>query len=196
MTRLGRDPVRAYVGIGSNLGDRAARLRYASATLAAHPCVELLGGSRIYETPPVGPPQGDYLNAVLAIDTTLAPRRLMELCWQIEEAGCRQRTVRWGPRTIDLDLIDVGGCVIEHDDLRLPHPELANRPFVLVPLRDVAHDWVHPVTKVPIDELILSSDAADGATAMAVAEADTWCMPTVPSAAAGEKPRSNTGSYR
>ena len=168
--------VGAYVGLGSNLGDRVVYLRQAVARLASHPCVCVRSASRLMETPPVGPPQGPYLNAAVALDTTLGARRLLGLCHRIESAGRRQRRVHWGPRTIDLDVIDYGGLVEEAADLWLPHPALADRAFVLAPLKDVAPGWRHPVTGDSVDALLGRLDDAHSAVTV-VADADAWCPP-------------------
>ena len=170
------EPVRAYVGLGSNLGDRLAYLRHAVARLAAHPCVCLRGASRLVQTSPIGPPQGPYLNAVIALDTTLPPDGLLALCQLIERAGRRGCSIHWGPRTIDLDVIDFGGLVAEGPGLRLPHPELANRPFVLAPLQDVAPEWRHPVTGDTVGAMRGRLGSAGGAVEV-VARAEAWCPP-------------------
>lgn len=166
---------RAYVALGSNLGDRLTNLRQAAGRLAAHPRVRLVAASRVIETPPMGPPQGPYLNAVLAVETTLPPESVLVLCRQIEDAGKRQRAVRWGPRTIDLDLVDVGGLVITTPTLRLPHPEMASRIFVLAPLAEVAPDWRHPETGQSVAELRAKLESSGGQSFTVVAEAESWC---------------------
>lgn len=165
---------RAYVALGSNLGDRVTNLRLAVQRLAAHPKVRVRRASRLFETPAIGPPQGPYLNAVLAIETDLAPEELLALCQGIEAAGRRQRSVHWGPRTIDLDLVDVGGLVLTTSALRLPHPELANRPFVLAPLADVAPEWCHPATGEPVAAL-LDRVRGDLDGLVVVADGRAWC---------------------
>ncbi len=134
---------RAYLGLGSNLGDRAAQLQRAVDELAATPEIRVAAVSRVYETTPVGgPEQGDYLNAVVAIDTGLAPRELLAVAQRIEQLADRVRTVRWGPRTLDVDVLLVGDEEVDEPDLQVPHPRLHERAFVLAPLRDVAPDRV------------------------------------------------------
>jgi 2-amino-4-hydroxy-6-hydroxymethyldihydropteridine diphosphokinase len=142
-------PVTAYLALGSNLGDRVAHIRSGTAALAAHPAVELLAVSRLYETPPWGPvPQGPYLNACAAIGTTLAPRALLDLCLAIERRAGRERTLRWGPRTLDLDILLYGDAAVDEPDLRIPHPRMMERAFVLVPLADLAADLVVAGTSI------------------------------------------------
>jgi len=131
--------VTAYVALGSNLGDREALLDFAVEALAATPQVEVTGASRVYETEPVGPgPQGPYLNAIIGIDTTLPAAELLDALLEIEAERGRVRAERWGPRTLDLDLLWFRGERIDTPGLRVPHPEIRNRPFVLAPLADVA----------------------------------------------------------
>jgi 2-amino-4-hydroxy-6-hydroxymethyldihydropteridine diphosphokinase len=145
---------RAYVALGSNLGDRAAHLRAAIAGLAATPGVERVVASAVYETQPVGPPQGRYLNAVAALDTTLAPRALLARLAELERAAGRLRGERNAPRTLDLDLLLVGDACIDTPELVLPHPRLHERAFVLVPLAELAAEAVHPRLGLRIGELL------------------------------------------
>ncbi len=134
------------VALGSNLGDRAGHLLGALAALSRLAGFELRALSPVYETDPVGPPgQGPYLNAVLAGRSTLEPEALLAALLEIEHGHGRTRGRRWEPRTLDLDLLDYGGLVLERPGLTLPHPRLHERPFVLVPLADVAPGWRHPL---------------------------------------------------
>jgi 2-amino-4-hydroxy-6-hydroxymethyldihydropteridine diphosphokinase len=129
----------AYLGLGSNLGDRAAYLQGAVDGLAAHPRVRLVALSPVYETEPVGgPPQPDYLNAVVAVDTDLGARALLELAKALEAAAERVEGERWAPRTLDVDVLMVGDERVEEADLVVPHPRIHQRAFVLAPLADVA----------------------------------------------------------
>jgi 2-amino-4-hydroxy-6-hydroxymethyldihydropteridine diphosphokinase len=138
----GAAPVRAYLGLGSNLGDRVAHLRGAVAALAATPGIELAGVSPVYETAPVGgPPQDDYLNAVVGIDTVLTPRELLTLARRLEHAAGRVRTEHWGPRTLDVDVLLVGDLVVDEPDLVVPHPRMTERAFVIAPLADLDPEW-------------------------------------------------------
>ncbi len=134
---------RAYLALGSNLGDRLAHLQLAVDALAGSPGVRVLAISRVYETAPVGgPPQDAYLNAVVAIETDLTPHELLHRCQQIEQLAARERTERWGPRTLDVDVLLFDGTRLDTDDLTIPHPRMWERGFVLAPLRDVAPDLV------------------------------------------------------
>jgi len=136
----------AYVSLGSNLGDRAVQLSRALAALAALPATRVAALSPIFETAPVGPPpQGPYLNAVAKLRTSLAPRALLEDLLAIERAAGRVRGgVRNAARTLDLDLLLYGASVIDEPGLRVPHPRLAERPFVLEPLAALAPALRHP----------------------------------------------------
>jgi 2-amino-4-hydroxy-6-hydroxymethyldihydropteridine diphosphokinase len=140
----------AYIALGGNLGDRLANLRAAAAALAASPGIDVAARSAIYETAAVAAtPQPDYLNAVLRVKTDRTPRATLDLCLQIEAALGRMRPPGRDkePRTIDLDLLLHGAAVLDEPGLRLPHPGLLLRPFVLIPLADVAAPGLrHPVT--------------------------------------------------
>ena len=130
--------MRAFLGLGSNLGDREATLR---AAVAAIP--DLVAVSRVYETDPVGgPDQGRFLNAVVELATERTPRQLLELCRALEAAAERVRVERWGPRTLDVDVLLVGELAVDEADLEVPHPRLWQRRFVLAPLRDLAPELV------------------------------------------------------
>jgi 2-amino-4-hydroxy-6-hydroxymethyldihydropteridine diphosphokinase len=137
---------RAYLGIGSNLGDRGAHLQLAVDALAAEPGVRVVAVSPVYETDPVGGPvQDDFLNAVVALDTDLGARDLLELARRIERAAHRVRSERWGPRTLDVDVLLSGDDRIAEPDLEVPHPRMWERAFVLAPLHDLAPDLVAEV---------------------------------------------------
>ena len=134
---------RAYIALGSNLGDRHAYLQAAVDGLDAADGVEVVAVSRVYETVPVGgPPQDAYLNAVVAIETMLDPHELLQQCQLIEELAARERVERWGPRTLDVDVLLVDDRRADDPDLTLPHPRMWERGFVLAPLRDLAPDLV------------------------------------------------------
>jgi 2-amino-4-hydroxy-6-hydroxymethyldihydropteridine diphosphokinase len=133
---------RAYLGIGTNLGDRLAYLQLAVDALAATDGVRVVSASPVYETVPVGgPEQPDYLNAVVAVDTALTPRALLRLANAIEADAERVRTVRWGPRTLDVDVLLVGDEQVDEPDLVVPHPRMRERAFVIVPLADLDPAW-------------------------------------------------------
>jgi 2-amino-4-hydroxy-6-hydroxymethyldihydropteridine diphosphokinase len=130
---------RAYIALGSNLGDRAAHLQDAVDALATAAGVGVAAVSHVYETAPVGgPPQDAYLNAVVAIDTDLDPHAVLALGQAIERAADRVRAERWGPRTLDVDVLLFDDLRLDDPDLTIPHPRMWERGFVLAPLRDVA----------------------------------------------------------
>lgn len=119
-----------YVALGSNLGDRAAHLRAGREGLGSLPTTELLAASTIEETPPLaGMQQPPYLNQMVLLATGLEPRALLDACHAIEQREGRQRTERWGPRTLDLDIVQYGRRRVEERDLIIPHPELPHRDF-------------------------------------------------------------------
>lgn len=123
-------PERAYIALGSNLGDRAEHLAAARAALGALPDTRLVATSSIEETPPLaGMDQPPYLNQMVLLETSLDPRSLLAACQQIERSRGRVRTERWGARTLDLDIVRYGGRRIADPDLIIPHPELPNRDF-------------------------------------------------------------------
>jgi 2-amino-4-hydroxy-6-hydroxymethyldihydropteridine diphosphokinase len=133
----------AYLGLGSNLGDRLANLQRAVDLLAAQPAVQVRRSSRVYESDPVGgPPQPDYLNAVVGVETSLSPRDLLEACLGVERRMGRVRSERWGPRVIDVDLLTYDEKDIGEPDLVVPHPRMHERAFVLVPLMELDPDPV------------------------------------------------------
>ncbi len=140
---------RAYLGIGSNLGERLAYLQLAVDELAAADGVTVVGVSPVYETAPVGgPEQPDYLNAVVAVDTTLTAHELLDVAHAVETEAERVRTVRWGPRTLDVDVLLVGDEQIDDPDLVVPHPRMVERAFVVVPLADLDPTWR---SRIPAD---------------------------------------------
>jgi 2-amino-4-hydroxy-6-hydroxymethyldihydropteridine diphosphokinase len=132
-------PVRRVVlSLGSNLGDRLELLQGAVDALTDTPDLQVLAVSPVYETDPVGgPAQPDYLTAVLVAEGPHSPRTLLERALAVENAFDRVRDVRWGPRTLDVDLVAVGDLVLDEPDLQLPHPRAGERAFVLVPWLDV-----------------------------------------------------------
>ena len=138
-------PVIAYIGLGSNLGERAAELRRAISALEALPEVSVGAVSRIYETEPWGnPDQPRYYNAVARITTTLGPRQLLTALKWIERRHGRTPGIRWGPRVIDLDLLLYGDQRVSRPGLEIPHRHMHERAFVLVPLRDVCPEYRLP----------------------------------------------------
>jgi 2-amino-4-hydroxy-6-hydroxymethyldihydropteridine diphosphokinase len=128
----------AYVALGSNVGDRAAMLAFARERLAALPGTRVLAASAVEETAAIGPvPQGDFLNQMLRLETELPPRALLGALHEIERAAGRTRDVRWGPRTLDLDIVLYERQAANEPGLRVPHPELRNRDFWLRELAEL-----------------------------------------------------------
>ncbi|HEX4942648.1 MAG TPA: 2-amino-4-hydroxy-6-hydroxymethyldihydropteridine diphosphokinase [Actinomycetota bacterium] len=135
----------AYLGLGSNLGDRLANLQGAVDLLHGEPGLRVLASSRVWETAPVGgPPQPDYLNAVIRVETDLSARDLLDVAHRVEERLGRVRKERWGARSIDIDVLLFDEETIDESDLVVPHPRLAQRAFVLLPLLELAADPVLP----------------------------------------------------
>lgn len=130
--------MRVFLGLGSNMGDRRAHLRD-----AVHSLPGVVAVSPVYETDPVGgPDQPPYLNCVVELDVDLTPRQLLGICHRLESAAHRVRTLRWGPRTLDVDILLVGDTTVDEPDLQIPHPRMRQRRFVLQPLRDLAPELV------------------------------------------------------
>ena len=132
------------IGLGGNVGDVPHALSGAVATLRAR--LRVLALSSLWRSAPEGPPQADYLNAAVLVEITQHPLTILALCQQVEAGASRDRTreQRWGPRTLDLDLLIVPGLVIETPTLVLPHPRLAERHFALAPAVELVADWLHP----------------------------------------------------
>ena len=134
----GDTPTRAFLSLGSNLGDRRSFLRQAIESLP-----DVVAVSPVYETDPVGgPDQGPYLNLVVELHTSLSPNQLLGICHRIETAAERVREVRWGARTLDIDIIWMDGVTMDEERLTIPHPRWRQRRFVLAPLRDLAPELV------------------------------------------------------
>ncbi len=131
----------AYLALGSNLGDRRAHLAAALAALTRHPQTRVTAVSPVYETKAVGvTDQPDFLNCVVRLETDLSPHALLDLCLATEQQLGRVRHERWGPRTVDLDILLHGDTTLDDDRLTLPHPRMQERTFVLAPLADLAPD--------------------------------------------------------
>jgi 2-amino-4-hydroxy-6-hydroxymethyldihydropteridine diphosphokinase len=139
---------RAYLGLGSNVGDRLAHLQGAVDGLGATPGVDVVAVSPVYETAPVGgPPQDDYLNAVVAVESDLDARALLRVAQDLEARAGRVRAERWGPRTLDVDVLLVGDVAVDEEDLVVPHPRMRERAFVLAPLADLDPTWTDAVPR-------------------------------------------------
>ena len=138
------------IALGSNLGDSLAILEAALVALDEHADIALVSRSNWHKTAPIGPPQPDYLNGCALLRTTLEPQALLEQLLAIEQRFGRQRGERWGPRHLDLDLLLYADQRVDTDDLQIPHPRMRERAFVLVPLAEIAPDWVEPVSGLTI----------------------------------------------
>jgi 2-amino-4-hydroxy-6-hydroxymethyldihydropteridine diphosphokinase len=144
-----------FIGIGSNQGNSVDSCLQAVAMLREHPAIAGLRTSSLYHTRPEGyENQPWFVNGVTVCTTHLDPDELLQVLHGIEHKLGRVRLQRWGPRTIDLDILAYGEMVIDLAHLSIPHPRLHNRRFVLVPLLEIAPDWVHPVLKISVSDLI------------------------------------------
>jgi 2-amino-4-hydroxy-6-hydroxymethyldihydropteridine diphosphokinase len=152
--------VRAYVGVGSNLGDRWANLALAARVLRASGAAAIVAASRVWDTAPLGPPQPRYLNAVLELETRLTPRALLQLLRAAEQSANRRRDGgRWGARTLDLDLLTYEDRRIDEPGLLLPHPGIASRDFVLAPFAELAPGLVVPGLGLTVERLLAALPA-------------------------------------
>jgi 2-amino-4-hydroxy-6-hydroxymethyldihydropteridine diphosphokinase len=154
--------VAALIGLGGNLGDVRSRLDAAIGALDAVPGIRVTARSRFYRTPPWGPvAQPDFVNAAIAVDTSLDAHALLDALLATERAFGRVRDgERWGPRTLDLDLLAYGDTVMADERLTVPHPRIAERAFVLLPLADIAPGAVLPGLG-PVAGLLAAIDAAE-----------------------------------
>jgi 2-amino-4-hydroxy-6-hydroxymethyldihydropteridine diphosphokinase len=152
-------PVLAYLALGSNIGDKNRHLRAAASAIGALPGTRIVARSSIFRTPPWGKIDQDWFaNAVVAIETTIEPQPLLDACLAIEVAHGRIRRERWGPRVIDIDILTHGETQLKTGRLTLPHSLMHERPFVLLPLREIAPDIL--IDGRPIDTVIAGLDTA------------------------------------
>lgn len=162
-----------YLALGSNLGDRRANLVRALDALHNPPTVSVTAVSPIYETVPVGGPQGQplYLNAAIRVKTTLTPEQLLQRTQQVEHQLGRRRTIRNAPRPIDIDILLIGDLIRDSPDPVIPHPRMHQRGFVLRPLADIAPEVVHPTSGSAVINLLAALPAGEGA---APVHNDAW----------------------
>lgn len=140
--------VQAYLGLGSNIGDRKQQLLKAIDLIGNIKGIKVTKQSSIYETAPIGyTDQPNFLNLCLEIETELSPQQLLKHCLDIEQQLHRVREIRWGPRTLDIDILLYSDNIIETDNLSIPHPRMQERAFVLIPLNDIASDKKDPMIK-------------------------------------------------
>ena len=146
---------RAFLGLGSNLGNREEYLSEAVKHISALPETELIQCSNIYETEPVGDTeQGDFLNAAVEIATGLVPEQLHHALKELEQQLGRRERRRWGPREIDIDILYYGSSIVRTDELNLPHPERSRRKFVLEPLSAIAPEFIDPETGMSVRQML------------------------------------------
>ncbi|MBD2098550.1 2-amino-4-hydroxy-6-hydroxymethyldihydropteridine diphosphokinase [Trichocoleus sp. FACHB-591] len=150
----------AAIALGSNLGNSQQALESALVALDQTPGITLQARSHWYVTAPVGPPQPDFLNGCALLTTTLTPQTLLATLLEIEQQFGRVRRERWGPRSLDLDLLFFDDLILETDTLTLPHPRMSERAFVLVPLAEIAPDWLEPVSRKAIADLVQAVDCS------------------------------------
>lgn len=148
------------IALGSNLGDSRTILENALKTLAKSTGITLQACSSWYQTEPVGPPQPDYLNGCALLNVELTPRELLETLLTIEAHYGRVRQECNGPRTLDLDLLLFEDLILDAPNLQLPHPRMKERAFVLVPLAEIAPDWIEPVSGKAIAQLVQTVDCS------------------------------------
>lgn len=146
------------IALGSNLGDSHETLEKTLTTINQTPGITLKSHSSWYKTAPIGPLQPDYLNGCALLEVQLTPQELLKTLLNIEDQFGRVRTERWGPRTLDLDLLLFGDLILETPNLQIPHPRMTERAFVLVPLAEIAADWIEPVSQKAIAQLVEKVD--------------------------------------
>ncbi len=151
----------AFIGIGSNVGDKIGNCRRAITEIGQCEQTRLIAQSSLYETQPIGYTQQDwFINCVIEIETSLTAYELLQVLEDIEISMGRERILKWGPRIIDLDILFFNDEIIRCEGLTVPHPEIQNRAFVLAPLREIAEGYIHPLLKKSIAQLV--ADLRDG----------------------------------
>jgi 2-amino-4-hydroxy-6-hydroxymethyldihydropteridine diphosphokinase len=146
---------KAAIAVGSNQGDSVRICREVFEVLRKHPEINVLRTSSLYRTSPVGPVEQDrFINAAVLLQTRLEPQALLELMIEVEKSFGRVRTVRWGPRTLDLDLVFYENIQLDLPVLKVPHPMMSKRLFVLMPLAEIEPDWVHPELGLSVHQML------------------------------------------
>jgi 2-amino-4-hydroxy-6-hydroxymethyldihydropteridine diphosphokinase len=151
---------KSAIALGSNLGNSLEILENAIASLAEIPGIRLNRKSSWYRTKAVGPPQPDYINGCVILEVEMAPELLLVTLLKIENDFGRVRQERWGARTLDLDILLYADRIIDLPTLKIPHPRMCDRAFVLVPLNEIAPDWIVPVSGFAIKHLIKAVDCS------------------------------------
>ena len=153
---------RSAIAFGSNIGESLAILEGAMKSLEKTPGIIIKAKSSLYRTAPVGgPSQPDYLNGAAILEVQLSPQKLLDTLLNIEQEFGRVRQEHWGPRTLDLDILLFDDLILETPDLQIPHPRMTQRAFVLVPLAEIAPDWIEPVSREPISQLLQKLDCSN-----------------------------------
>lgn len=148
------------IALGSNLGDSRATLEAALKNLDQTPGITVKTYSSWYKTAPIGPPQPAYLNGCAILEVQLSPLELLETVLEIERKFGRVRRERWGPRTLDIDILLFADLILSTPELEIPHPRMNERAFVLVPLAEIAPDWIEPVSRDAIGQLVAKVDCS------------------------------------
>jgi 2-amino-4-hydroxy-6-hydroxymethyldihydropteridine diphosphokinase len=144
-----------YLGLGSNVGNRAGNMVSALSFLQSSLFIDIKDISSFYETSPIGRAQRNFYNIAIKTKTNLTPKDLLLFIKQAESILGRKKTIKWGPRVIDIDILFFGKKVINYDNLTIPHKDIQNRLFVLVPLREIAGNFIHPVLRRNINDILL-----------------------------------------
>ncbi|MBS3825590.1 2-amino-4-hydroxy-6-hydroxymethyldihydropteridine diphosphokinase [Candidatus Bipolaricaulota bacterium] len=150
--------VKAYVGLGSNLGNRRKNIENSIGLLTLMEGIKLGKQASLYETEPVGPIQPWFINTAIKIETSHPPGVLLAKCKEVESRIGRVDSIEWGPRLVDLDLLLIEDQVIEEEGIKVPHPQLAQRRFVLLPLLELEPDLVHPKLDVPLKDILTKTE--------------------------------------
>jgi len=156
-----RTAARTAIALGSNIGNSLAILTGALETLAQTSGITIQAQSRWYRTKAIGPTQPDYLNGCAILSVQISPQALLTQLLTIEQKFGRVRQEHWGPRTLDLDLLLYDDLILQQPNLQIPHPRMAERAFVLVPLVEIAPDWIDPISQRVIQDLLLEINTND-----------------------------------